>query len=474
MTLSELFADFITKDVSVSKEAAELAKRSIADSVGAMIAGSKTQAAQQAMELSARTTARSEAAMAQPNAKESGATIAGLGKGYLPRDAAFVNGISGHELELDDTSSSNLGHPTIAVLPALLAIGEEQHCSGEALLEAFLLATEVECKIGRICAGTLHERGWHASSITGVLGAAAGCSRLLRLDGEKTRHALGIAASMASGLRENFGTTTKSIHIGKTNEDGLRAALLSQAGFTASRKALDGREGYVYEYTTKPLKELLSKVAGGTVEEFAQTLGNDWDICSPGFAIKRYPSCSSTHRAVDGLALLIDREAIRADDIEAIAVGLSKPALRELVSPDPKDGEEAKFSIGFQIALHLAGITNMPENYTKEVIMRPHIQNIIRRTSMYNAECCDGLPVDMGVGPALVSIRLKDGSCFEHQQVYPVGHLTNPIPDDELQAKFTRCTEGNMPKEASDALYERLMRLETVRDIAEIMEYMAR
>ena len=136
----------------------------------------------------------------------------------------FVNGISGHELELDDTSSSNLGHPTVAVLPALLAIGEETGCSGRLLLEGFLIATEVTCKLGRICAKRLHAKGWHCSSVTAGIGAAAGCAYLLGLSQEQTSHALGIAASMASGLRENFGTQTKSIHIGKCAEDGYRAS----------------------------------------------------------------------------------------------------------------------------------------------------------------------------------------------------------------------------------------------------------
>lgn len=150
---------------------------------------------------------------------------------------------------MDDTSSSNLGHPTVAVLPALLALGEELNSPGEELIRAFAVATEVECKLGRLCAHALHERGWHASSVTGIVGAAAGAAYLLKLKEKELVNCLGIAASMAAGVRENFGTDTKSLHIGKAAADGLLGGLSGPGGCTASSSALDGREGYLYEYS---------------------------------------------------------------------------------------------------------------------------------------------------------------------------------------------------------------------------------
>lgn len=217
------------------------------------------------------------------------AAVAGVGAGFAARDAAFLNGISGHELELDDTASSNLGHPTVAVLPTLLALGEELDSPGAELIRAFAVATEVECKVGQICAHALHERGWHASSITGVLGAAAGAAYLYRLPRMEIVNCLGLAASMASGVRENFGTDAKSVHIGKCASDGVLAAQLAREGCTVSPTALDGREGYLYEYTGQRF--------GPFDDNWFAALGNRYDICSPGFAIKQYPSCSSTHRA---------------------------------------------------------------------------------------------------------------------------------------------------------------------------------
>ena len=184
MTLSEAFAHFIQHPVPLGEEEVYLCTRSILDTVGAMVLGSRTGVVE-------------KAARVIPRAGK--ATLAGIGGGFSARDAAFLNGISGHELELDDTSSSNLGHPTVAVLPALLALGEELNSPGEELIRAFAVATEVECKLGRLCAHALHERGWHASSVTGIVGAAAGAAYLLKLKEKELVNCLGIAASMAAG-----------------------------------------------------------------------------------------------------------------------------------------------------------------------------------------------------------------------------------------------------------------------------------
>ena len=447
MTLSQRFAQFIHSPVPLGEKERKLCIRSILDTMGAMLLGSKTPVVQRALAI----------------AEGSGyATVAGIGRGFSTRDAAFLNGISGHELELDDTASSNLGHPTVAVLPTLLAIGEVTGASGAQLIQAFAVATEVECKLGRICAHALHERGWHASSITGVVGAAAGGAYLLGLDQKQTECCLGLAASMASGVRENFGTDTKSVHIGKCASDGVLAALLAREGYTASPTALDGREGYLYEYTNQRFEPFGADWAG--------TLGHAYDIASPGFAIKQYPSCSSTHRAVDAFADLANEYHFSADDVACIRVELSAAALRELVTPDPQTGDEAKFSVGFQVALHLLGLDNMPANYCPEVIFAPEVQRIIKATQLHHAARYDGLPVDMGVGPAFVSVALTDGREYHTERIYPVGHLTDPLPDQRLEDKFLRCAVPVLGRDRSAALLQCLWNLEQT-PVSKLMEF---
>lgn len=448
-SLSYLIADFIVNPPSFTSEAIYLAKRSILDTIGAMIIGSETETFRMAC---------------LAHDILGNCTVLGKGQIAIPGHAAFLNGISGHELELDDTSSSNLGHPSVSVLPALLALCEELHCKGEELLKSYLISTEVTCKIGKICAKQLHEKGWHASSITGVLGAAAGCAYLRNLDREGCAHAIGIAASMASGIRENFGTSTKSMHIGKCAEDGYRAATLAAKGFSSSEISLEGNEGYLYEYAG--IRDSMSYS-----RKIIKSLGKDWDIVYPGFTIKRHPSCSSSHRAVDALMELIQENGITMASIDFINIGLSKTSLRELVCPYPENGDEAKFSIGFQIALFLAGLENHPNNYNKSIIRKPEIQNIIYRTRMYEEEKYNDLPSEKGSGPAHVTIVTKDRKEFSKEREFPIGHKSDPISEKELKDKFLRCVLGVLGDEKARKLYEKLYRLETIEDIQLFLRY---
>ena len=275
------------------------------------------------------------------------------------------------------------------------------------------------------------------------------------------RNTLGIAASMASGVRENFGTSTKSVHIGKTAGDGVLAAQMASHGITSSPSALEGHEGYLREYAG------FDGVTFG--DDFARTLGAPYDLCSPGFAIKLYPSCSSTHRAIDALTELIRENELKPADIAKIEIGLSQSALRELVTPYPRDGEEAKFSIGFQIALYLNGLDNMPVNYREDVIRQPEIARIIQLTSMYNEPKYDNLPTDMGVGPAFGRITTVDGRVLTRERVYPDGHLTHPIPDQGIHDKYMKSALPVLGQEKAEELYRRLMALEEERDIRALL-----
>ena len=447
MNLSKIIADFVENPAPFTEQAKYLAIRSIIDSFGAMVIGSETSCVK----------------MAESTLPKGGnCTVIGSGHKLEARDAAFINGVSGHELELDDTSSSNLGHPTIIALPALLALAEERGCTGEKFLKAFLITTEVECKIGRIIAKKLHEKGWHCTTITGVIGVAAGCAYLMGLDNEATQNAIGIAASLACGVRENFGTQTKSIHVGNCCELGLKAAILAEAGFTSSKVALEGKEGYIFEYGGIRQED-------DEYEKILLSMGHDWDICSPGFTLKRWPSCSSTHRPTDAIMDVIERDGIKADDIERIEAHLGISALRELVTPYPKDGEEAKFSVGFQVALFLYGLENMPYNYKAEVIMKPEIQNIINRTVMIEEPKYNNLPSDMGVGPADVIVITKDGKEHKKTRNFPVGHLTDPISDEGLKEKYMTCTLRFLGEEKANDLYNKLLNIEKVEDIKEII-----
>ncbi|MFR7892865.1 MAG: hypothetical protein ACLU38_01110 [Dysosmobacter sp.] len=167
---------------------------------------------------------------------------------------------------------------------------------------------------------------------------------------------------------------------------------------------------------------------------------------------------------------LIRINQLSAAEIESIRAGLGISALRELVTPDPADGEEAKFSVGFQIGLYLTDRANAPENYNRETIRLPEVQNIIRRTELYHEPRYDDLPSDAGVGPAFVTIRCKDGRTFTKERAFPVGHLSDPIPNEELRKKFFTCTAEKLTLEQAEALSDAIMTMEKIENIRSLMD----
>jgi 2-methylcitrate dehydratase PrpD len=172
-------------------------------------------------------------------------------------------------------------------------VAEELKASGEAALEAFLIGFEVETKLGAGMNPYLFENGWHPTAILGAMGAAAASAKLLKLPAEKICMALGIAASLASGLRQNFGTMTKPLHAGQAAANGIQAALLAQAGLTADDSIIETPLGFakVFGHDQEVDWEKASEGLGKTFNITA--------LSTNGIAIKPYPSCGCTHAGID-------------------------------------------------------------------------------------------------------------------------------------------------------------------------------
>ena len=197
--------------------------------------------------------------------------------------------------------------------PAVVALGEKLGSSGREVIDAFVLGFEVQCKVGRMISGPHYELGWHPTSTFGTLGAAAACARLMRLDANQTQAALGVAASLASGARRNFGSMTKPLHAGWAARNGVVAAELASRGFTADAEALEAPDGW------------LNAASGGASFDASclKTLGDPWEIESPGIGVKLYPCCYFTHLSIDAALQL--RESLGGDaaDIQSIGVSVS-------------------------------------------------------------------------------------------------------------------------------------------------------
>src|SRR5438874_6299714 len=158
--------------------------------------------------------------------------------------AALVNGTAGHALDYDDVNMAMPGHPSVAILPGLLALAELRRSSGREVIAAFVAGYETACRIGSALRPGHYNLGFHATGTVGAFGAAAACARLLGLDAEATARALGIAGTQAGGLKSQFGTMCKPFHAGKASQNGLLAARLAARGFSSRPDLVECEQGF--------------------------------------------------------------------------------------------------------------------------------------------------------------------------------------------------------------------------------------
>ena len=285
--------------------------------------------------------------------------------------AALANGTAAHALDFDDTNFAMMGHPSAPVLSAALAAGELALADGRALVHAFLLGFEVETTLAEVMNPPHYEKGFHATGTLGTMGAAAAAARLLGLDAAQTRHALAVAASQASGLKENFGTMTKPFHAGHAARSGVLSALLAREGFTASEQAIEGPQGY------------FARAGRGQARRGAlETLGAPWKILKTGVAVKPYPSCACTHSIIDSALELRRTHASLPSRWPRSRWASTPPSRASSSTPSPRTGLEAKFSGEFSAAAALCegrvGIATFRDDKTDD----PAIRRLMRRVQM--------------------------------------------------------------------------------------------
>ncbi len=306
------------------------------------------------------------------------------------------------------------GHPSVPLLPAVLALGEKLDSSGSEVIDAFVLGFEVECKLGRVIGAPHYALGWHATSTLGTLGAAAACARLLRLDADQTQTALGIAASLASGVRQNFGTMTKPLHAGWAAHNGVIAATLAGRGFTADSAALEGESG------------LLSAASGDARlnSRALSRLGDPWEIVSPGIGVKLYPCCYATHRAIDAALEIVASDGPHHSNIESVEVTVSRGTLMPLQKPLPATGLEGKFSMEYCIAAALADGRVGLATFTDDAVRRPDLRKLMKRVVVREERRAGAFPIG---GRALVSVDTSGKVNHARVVETPKGDPQNPL-----------------------------------------------
>lgn len=374
-------------------------------------------------------------------------------KGKLPAaSAALVNGAASHALDFDDVNLAMPGHPSVAILPGLLALAEERGASGQEVLTAFVAGYELQCRIGRVIApGHYDGLGFHSTATVGSFGAAAACAHLLGLDADASARALGIAGTQAAGLKSMFGTMCKPLHAGKASYHGLLAAKLAARGFTSRTDVLECPQGFARTHSPDFHPERAFDAPPG-----------DWYVVNNLF--KYHASCYMTHAAIDAARTLREQHGFAPADVEAIDVRLEEACDRICNIPAPVTGLEAKFSLRLTTAMGLAGVdTSRLASYSETVAGDPVLVGLRDKVSL-NFQT--GIPNTFSE----VSLRLRDGRNISAQHDSGVPAADVAKQGARLEAKFIALVDSVLGADRAARLIESVRRFDALPDIRPLMQ----
>ncbi|WP_157792856.1 MmgE/PrpD family protein [Bordetella genomosp. 8] len=434
-------------------EAIRWARVGLLDTVGVTLAG----AHEDAPRLAARAL----------DAQQGPALVLGTRRQVGVLDAALINGTASHALDFDDCNNTMGGHPSAPVLSALLPLAQQLNSSGRDFVLAYVAGFEAECKLGRAVNLHHYTKGWHPTATLGTFGAAAACARLLGLDGEATATALALAASFASGIKANFGTMAKPLHVGHCARNGLYAARLAHLGFTANgADVFEHKQGFLDVFNGPGTYDTQR-----ALDAWARPL----DIVEPGIAIKQYPCCGSTHPALDAMLALARRHRPRPEDVTRIDAWIHGRRLAHTNRPRPDSPLDAKFSLQYVLARALLDGQVGVADFETDSYTQPAVRALLDRI---HVAAYDSL--EPAVFPAAnhfggqVRITLRDGTVLESRVDQPLGRTSAyPLPDELLRAKFALCAGRALRKDAVDAIADTIERIETLPRMEALMALLA-
>jgi 2-methylcitrate dehydratase PrpD len=381
-------------------------------------------------------------------------------------DAALANGASGHAMDYDDTQLSSspdrvfglLTHPTVPALAASLAVGERLNVSGRAFLQAFVTGFEVECKMAEAINPDHYQRGFHSTGTLGTFGSVASAAVLMKLTRPQIAHALGIAASMSSGIRVNFGSMTKPLHAGRAAENGVVAAELASRGFTAGDDPLDGEWGYF-------------QVLGGGADaaRLVPALGTPFSIVDPGVSFKPYPCGSLGHPTMDAMLKLVTDHDLKQEQIARVRVRAGSNILNPLRYKIAKTELEAKFCLPFMMASialrRRAGI----REFTDEFVSSPPVQAMMSRVETVFDPQIEARGFDKM--RSVIEVVLSDGRTLtETSDERYRGGPQKPFTRADLHEKFTDCASLVLPADRIRRALSLIESVETLKSVRELTQ----
>lgn len=420
---------------SLPADVRHAAERGVVDLLGVMIAGS-VQAEMGPLKVHVERTYAGGAA-----------TALGLSAGMTPEAAAYVNAAAGHVLDFDDCNDAIGGHPTVVVLPAALALAEETAASAADTIAAYVVGVEVACAIGRCLNLTHYERGWHPTATLGIFGATAASARMLGADTATTARALAIAASLASGIKGNFGTFMKPGQVGFATAKGVAAARLAVAGATANIDVFRGGHSFPAVFN------------GAPVDWAPLTdLGRVWSILSPGLVFKLYPCCGSTHAPIDCVLDLHARGDIDPSSVRRIDISIHPRRLPHTDRPYPRDGLQGKFSVQYATAVAAVRGAVTVADFADDRVVAPEMVELLANVHVHELPPEEQvvLPGRLDCFAAAVEVVDDQGSHRATVDAPKGSDPSRPVSDTDLDAKFVQAAGLALGADAAAAILKQL------------------
>jgi 2-methylcitrate dehydratase PrpD len=382
------------------------------------------------------------------------ASLLGRGERFDIMNAAFLNGVSSHVFDFDDTHLKTIIHPAGPVVSAVLALSERMPVSGRDFLNAVVLGIETECRIGNAVYPNHYDIGWHITGTAGVFGAAAAAGKLLGLSEQQMVWALGLAASQPVGLRESFGSMNKSFNPGRAASNGLFAALLASKNFTSSEGMIEAKRGWANTISTK---QNYREITEGLGQRYESAL-NTYKPFACGIVI---------HPAIDAAIQLRNEHKLTADQIARVDLKVHPLVLELTGKKTPQIGLEGKFSVYHSVAVALIDGAAGERQYSDQAVRNPQVIAVRDKVNAI---------VDPAIKPEQVdmTITLKDGRTLHKYVEHAIGSLEVPMTDLQLEAKFLDLADGILPAARARKLIELCWQVERLPAAAAIAKAGAR
>lgn len=432
---------------SIPNEVLEKAKELVLDVFRLSVAGSQVPWGQLTYEVFRKIEGKEES------------TALGFGDRLPAIHAAYVNGVTSHGFENDDTHAGAILHPGVVVIPAVLALTEREGLGGKELLKSMIAGYEVMIRVGMAMQPSLlNDRGFHATSVVGHFGAAAGSANLLGLSSDQTVHALAFAAAYASGLVNWLsGGMVKAIHAGKAAKAGIESSLLAAVGITGPRKIFEGNYGFCHAYADRFDLDLIIK-----------GLGNEWKTME--VHLKPHATTRNIQSAIEAAAIIASDHEIQPQNVDSVEIRTAPGLLTDSeVSVSPVDVIEAQSSFPYAIATTLfKGGKRILKEFLlfedlKNAIGNPEIQSLAQRILVK-----PDIAFDLQKFCAEVTIRLKNGNVYKQQVDIMRGCPENPLTKEEVQGRFLAQAGSAIPRERLLKTIDAVDRLEKVMKIEEV------